>query len=339
MAVTQAPKAPAANLLLSQAMLAKGDLAQADKGLTQLLEGPSADQTRVLTLRTLAALRLKQGRFADGEKLATEAVNLQPQSLESLYLLGVANLLQKQPDKAIQSVSAYVQRQPDWAEGQALLGRIALQGGKSAQAQKFYENALKLNPKLTTAMLGIADASIAQKNFALARSTMEQITTSNPDNAPARVKLAQLYEQNSDWAKATTQYEAALKLEPKLALAKNNLAWLYSQHSGNLDLALKLAQEAKEAAPDDPHVSDTLGYILIQKGAYDSAIQHLNLAVSKDPNEPAYRYHIGLAYLKAGQLTQAKTNLQAALRAPNFGQAGEVKKLLAEMNGSAPAGN
>jgi tetratricopeptide (TPR) repeat protein len=328
-AVTQSPKAPAANLLLSQAMMAKGDFAQAESKLTEQLTLPGPSVTREMMLRTLAMIKIRQGRFAEATKMATEAADLQPQARESLYILGLSYLAQKQPDKALQAVSAYVNKKPDWAEGQELLGRLALQGGKAAQAQKYFENTLKLNPKLTTASYGLSESYIAQNNFDGAKGVLEQMTQLQPENSAAKIRLAQLYERDSDWNKAIAGYEAALKTDSKNALAKNNLAWLYSQHSGNLDVALKLAQEAKEAYPEDAHISDTLGWILVQKGAYDSAIQHLTLAVGKTPADPSYRYHLGLAYLKSGQIPRAKENLQAALKVPNFDQAGEVRKLLA----------
>jgi Flp pilus assembly protein TadD len=36
--------------------------------------------------------------------------------------------------------------------------------------------------------------------------------------------------------------------------------------------ALKYAVRAQEAAPDDPHVADTLGWILFKRGEFDRAL-------------------------------------------------------------------
>ena len=49
-----------------------------------------------------------------------------------------------------------------------------------------------------------------------------------------------------------------LALSPRFAPAANNLAWVLSEHGGDKDRALALAQTAKEQAPEDPHVTDTL---------------------------------------------------------------------------------
>ena len=49
-------------------------------------------------------------------------------------------------------------------------------------------------------------------------------------------------------------------------LALNNLAVLYSDDLGQLDKAYDLAKKAREVAPNDPHIADTLGWILYKEG-------------------------------------------------------------------------
>ena len=44
----------------------------------------------------------------------------------------------------------------------------------------------------------------------------------------------------------------------RFAPAANNLAWVLSEHGGDRDRALALAQTAKELAPEDLNLSDTL---------------------------------------------------------------------------------
>ena len=52
----------------------------------------------------------------------------------------------------------------------------------------------------------------------------------------------------------------------RFAAAANNLAWVLAAHGGDKDKALALAQIATELVPEDPHVSDTLGWILYRRG-------------------------------------------------------------------------
>ena len=60
---------------------------------------------------------------------------------------------------------------------------------------------------------------------------------------------------------ARDTYEKLLAVSPNWALALNNLAVLYSENLGQLDKAYDLAKKASEAAPNEPHIADTLGWI------------------------------------------------------------------------------
>ena len=61
----------------------------------------------------------------------------------------------------------------------------------------------------------------------------------------------------------------------------NDLAYFLSETNGDKERALQLAQVAKEAAPDEPHISDTLGWILYQRGIHARAVALLQEAASK----------------------------------------------------------
>jgi tetratricopeptide (TPR) repeat protein len=109
---------------------------------------------------------------------------------------------------------------------------------------------------------------------------------------------------------------------------KNNLAWLYANHAGNLDVALKLAEEAKEAAPDNPTVTDTLAWIYVKKGTLEPAVRFLKECLEKTPGDANCRYHLGVAYYQSGEMPQAKQSLQAALAKLPASDADDARKLL-----------
>ena len=63
---------------------------------------------------------------------------------------------------------------------------------------------------------------------------------------------------------------------------------------------IRVAQRAKEASPDDPRVSDTLGWILYKRGVYQRAHALFKESATKLPGEPAIQYRLGLAAMKVG---------------------------------------
>ena len=93
-----------------------------------------------------------------------------------------------------------------------------------------------------------------------------------------------------------------------------------------------MAQTAKEVAPDDPHVSDTLGWILYHRGVYQRALTLLKESAAKLPESPEVQYHVGMASLKAGDKEAAKQSLAvaAAARTTFVGKA-EAQEALAQL--------
>ena len=161
---------------------------------------------------------------------------------------------------------------------------------------------------------------------------LSKLVASDPQQTEAQIRLGQLSEMKGNWTAAENYYSKALQLDPGNALAKNNLASVYAEHGGNIDLALRLAQEAKEAEPESADVSDTLAWILVKKRNYPTAIQLLRDCVQKEPDNASFNYHLGVAYSYAGEKPEAKRSLLLALKVqPDFANAEDAKKLLASM--------
>jgi tetratricopeptide (TPR) repeat protein len=127
-------------------------------------------------------------------------------------------------------------------------------------------------------------------------------------------------------------YKKAVDINPRFAPAANNLAWLYTEHGGNIDVALALAQTAKEQLPDNPAISDTLGWIYYKKNIYSKAIDLFKESLTQLDNNPEIHYHLGMAYYKNGNLELAKKELQESLKLdPNHPGASESQRVLAEI--------
>src|SRR5262249_10585793 len=115
-----------------------------------------------------------------------------------------------------------------------------------------------------------------------------------------------------------------------VSLAANNLAWNYAQYGGNLDVALALAQKARQADSENPGIADTLGWIYYKKGAYPTAIDLLNESNEKfGGKNPSVLYHLALAYDKSDERARAKESLTKALAvSQDFPEATEARKTL-----------
>jgi tetratricopeptide (TPR) repeat protein len=90
-----------------------------------------------------------------------------------------------------------------------------------------------------------------------------------------------------------------------------------------------LAQSAKAQFPDDPYISDTLGWVYYKKNIFSRAVVYLNVANDKLPNHPIVRYHFGMAYYKKGDRENAKRELKKAIELdPKFQGIDEARAAL-----------
>jgi tetratricopeptide (TPR) repeat protein len=127
-----------------------------------------------------------------------------------------------------------------------------------------------------------------------------------------------LLEAQSKRGEAREVYEAITASTDNAPVAANNLAIIYADEGGNLDVALQLAQAAKQRLPDNPDVDDTLGWIYYKKDLPALAVQPLEESLKRRPH-PEVFYHLGLTYAKLGDAAKARDALERALKMnPDF---------------------
>src|SRR5262249_23521944 len=156
-----------------------------------------------------------------------------------------------------------------------------------------------------------------KKRYDQALAKIAEARKANPRNLAAIILSGVVYQRNGDVSNAMQAYEQALALSPQSPVAANNLAYLYAAHGGDQEKALQLAQRAKEALPDEPSVSDTLGWILYKRGVYQRALALLKESAAKLPDNPEVQYHLGMVH---HQLKDRRAAKQALAKALNLSQ-------------------
>ena len=104
-----------------------------------------------------------------------------------------------------------------------------------------------------------------------------------------------------------------------------------------MNVALPLAQMAKQKLPDSPIAADTLGWVYYKLGSAEPAVTELKEGVQKAPHNPTIRYHLGMAYMAGGHSGLAREALQMALKDnPKFPQAADAAAALQKMSKEHP---
>jgi tetratricopeptide (TPR) repeat protein len=94
-----------------------------------------------------------------------------------------------------------------------------------------------------------------------------------------------------------------------------------------------LAQRAKRNLATDPRIDDTLGWAYYKKKLLKQAVASLEESVNRDAANPLHQYHLGMAYIQAGDWPRARQALGQALRSPDFEAAGDAQKALTMIGG------
>jgi cellulose synthase operon protein C len=286
----------------------------------------------------LGNLKLVQKQYSEAGKAYQEALDRDPNSNDALSGLMNTYLAQNQIDKAISAANVQIAKAPNNSAFYDLLGTALFNSKKDLDgAEAAFNKSADLDKHNADALLKLGQVQVAKGSADQAIATYQQALKDNPHEATFYILMGELYEHNQDWGKAKDAYQKALEIKPENPLASNNLAYVMMQSGGNVDMALSLARTARRGMPDSPNAADTLGWILYQKGAYQSAVDLFQEALklgekSKAPDDATFHYHLGLAYEKTGNNDLARQHLERVLKIdPNYSQAADVKKQLAQL--------
>jgi tetratricopeptide (TPR) repeat protein len=275
-------------------------------------------------------LSVRLGRATDAKTDLTKALELDKTQLGALELLiGIAFGANQGPE-ALRLAQASVQANPQSARPQLILARVHLTLKEADKAEAALKRAIELEPDASEPYLALAQFYGSTQKHDGAVASLETLLAKNPKSAQALLLKGMLLEAKKDYAGARTAYEGLLAADPQSWLALNNLAYIQLDHFKDPSKAREYAAKAREVAPGNPAVADTLGWSLSRLGQYAQAEPLLKEALAGLPDNPEVLFHLGVNSYYLGQEEAARKALQQALKlAPDFAHAAEAKARLA----------
>ena len=328
--IEKQPKTGRAYVLLGSAYLAKKEAVKATETYRQFARlDPKNAQGPFLVGIGLRA----QGKNKEAREAFTEAVAIRPGFVEALAQLVALDLNEKRSEEALARVKKEIDLHPQEIGLRMLLGRVYLARGEGDQAEAAFLKAIEINPQLFDPYVALGGFYAQTKRYDEALEKLEQAKNVNEKNLGVHMLIGMIHEMRKDVPQAQAAYEKVLEINPRFGPAANNLAYLYSEYGGDKEKALQLAQTAKEVLPEDPRISDTLGWILYKRGIYERAVSLLRESAEKLGDNAEVQYHLGMAYLKTGNPQAAKDSLANALKlSESFTGVEEAKRVLADLN-------
>lgn len=124
---------------------------------------------------------------------------------------------------------------------------------------------------------------------------------------------ANALEEANRWPEAKAALQQAILLAPDQPLLLNFLGYAMLERGEDMPAAEAMIRKASQLAPDDASITDSLGWAEFKRGEVDDAIDTLERAAEKDPEQAEIQEHLGDALYKSGRRFEARFAWHAAL--------------------------
>lgn len=198
------------------------------------------------------------------------------------------------------------------ADSLHLLGLIACQGGRIAEAVSHFERVLAIRPDSADSHDYLGSALLAQGKSDDAMAHYERALGINPNHADAHSNLANVLKDRGRVAEALVHYARALTLDPRRAEVHYNLASALMA-LGRVDDALAHYRRALQLKPEYADAHNNLGSALLARGELDAAREHSLRAVTLNPGHAEAHNNLGNIFAVEGKFTEARTHYGRAI--------------------------
>lgn len=215
--------------------------------------------------------------------------------VEAAYMAGLSMHRCNQLGDAQKAYEDALRMDPNYGPALSNLGDIYYRQGKPDQAKAQWERAIKAQPKLSGARVGLA-------NFMLTRMRQLQVGSKEWQDlfAAARMELSRALAVEGNNVEAYATY-ALLYMEGR------------TKNKNQLDLAKLLIDEGQKINNKNSQLKNALGLYWLYRGALGEAVKAFEEAVALDPTFLEARMNVALASLNFRRYDQAKEQFSAVL--------------------------
>ncbi len=303
------------------------------------LSGVSKEPDKNVRWYLEKAMVAKDLRRKEESRSAFEKVEaLDPSNTRAAAELVNLDILAGNHAAALERAEKQLKLHPGDAGSFYMRATILAKLSRGDDAMKDLSDALRLDPKLLAAHMMVAKIQSAAGKSAEALQQLEQANAASPGSLPVLLTLAGMYQEAGRKADVRNCYEEILKRNPQNIPALNNLAIILGESTGaDLERAYQLAQQAITLSPDEPMVSDTIGWILYKRNEFKRAHRYLTEAAEKVRGNAMIQFHYGMSCLAMGEEQAARAAFRAVIAVDaGFARKAEAEQALVRLDAAAP---
>jgi tetratricopeptide (TPR) repeat protein len=196
-------------------------------------------------------------------------------------------------------------------------GNLLLSKHNLEEAVEEFRAALRLNPYLADAYVGLGRAALEEWDFENVERAVESALRHNPRHAGAGNLLAELRMLERKYDQAADACRDVLEINPNDPAALSTLAAAQSR-MGRPGAAKRARARVAALSPDSALLEYTLGRWSAADRQFDEAREHLDRAIELAPEWVEPMTELGLMYMETGQERSAEKILKLAWELDSF---------------------
>ena len=277
-------------------------LPEASEQLEILARNP---ESTAVALRLLGLLEFQQGHFEAASAKFRQLLNTGKFPDDAFYYLALIADRNGDPERALRFFSQVQNGEnvvPALLRAAALLHKHGAPSAADELLDRLLEDEPQRAPEILTARARMyVQSSELPKAFAV----LDKGEMDYPDNVELRYARASVYEEQGLVAEALRELTLVAKARPDDPAALNALGFTLADHTKDLARARKLIERAHAAAPKNPAILDSLGWVYYRQGRPADALPYLKAAYADD-YDGDIAAHLGEVLWQLGQQDEAQ---------------------------------
>lgn len=296
-------------LLYAQLMIDNKALVEAYQQFSILVEQhPRDSQLRF----TLALIALENKQIDEAKYNLTLLLQDQKLAEDAHYYLAQVAETEKNPQQAVHHYRQVIKNDKA-INAHSQLGKLLLGTRQAELFQQIFQESRVNNPEKAKTFYMLEADLLAKYNYpeqavALLTAALEE----HPKNISLLYARAMASEKLNDLEAAERDFRTILSIEPDNANVLNALGYTLADRTDRYHEALELISRANELKPNDPAITDSLGWAFFRLGNYEESIKLLEKALAEFPDHEVAA-HLGEVLWITGQHDRARQVWREAL--------------------------
>ncbi|WP_200181555.1 XrtA/PEP-CTERM system TPR-repeat protein PrsT [Ectothiorhodospira mobilis] len=284
------------------ALMGLGREDEARRAFQQAME---LDPDNLSVRMNLAGLELRSGHEERARELLATVHDRNPAHARTAQRLALLDLRAGEPELAQQRLARSIKANPEAVELPLMLARLQMESGAGEKALETLGSAQERFPEDAQVLYALADLNLGLKRREPARRLLREAVAAAQGDAGLKIRLAEAQARAGDERGARDTLEGILDQDPEHLTARMGLVRLLLEQ-GAVDRALPHVDRLLASRPEDPEVLALIGRAALQQGDSGKAVEYLRRALSGERQERSWVVALAEAHEGAGDVGAAQ---------------------------------